>query len=72
MKFSFHNSGSIYFFKPFKPIYDIRESSGKQTALNFHKDLVRMMDDPSVYILDNHGALVQVYHTDKRGNRIPV
>jgi hypothetical protein len=58
MKFSFHNSGSIYFFKPFNIVYDIRESGGKQTALEFHKKLARMLDDPSVFILDNHGKIV--------------
>lgn len=72
MKYSFHNSGSIYFFKPYKPVYDIRESGGKQNFLNFHKDLVRMMDDPSVFILDNHGKIVPVYEVNKQGKRVPV
>lgn len=60
MQFAFFNSGSVYFFKPFKPIYDIRNDGVKQNALEFHKDIVKERNDPSVFILDNHGKLVEV------------
>lgn len=60
MKYAFFNSGSVYFFEPYKTVYDIRFENSRQTALDFHIKLVKERNDPSVYILDNHGNVVDV------------
>lgn len=58
MKYSFYNGGHIYFFKPYKPIYDIRNRGKKQTALEFHKELTDMYNDPGCYVVNNLGRVI--------------
>jgi hypothetical protein len=57
MQYSFHNSGRIYFFKPGKPAYDVREKI-KLTALEFHTALVEELNRPDVFILDDRGNMI--------------
>jgi fructose-1-phosphate kinase PfkB-like protein len=57
MYYSFYNSGTVYFFKPGKPAYDIRDGV-KRSALEFHTMLVNEANRVDVFILDDHGNMV--------------
>ena len=67
--YSFHNQGTIYFFKPEKTAYDIRVNK-RQSALDFHINLVNEADDPAVFICDDRG--VMIYHSSKPVNHVPM
>jgi hypothetical protein len=57
MHYSFWNSGTVYFFKPGKPAYDIRDGV-KRTALEFHTKLVVEADRTDVFIKDDRGNII--------------
>lgn len=57
MYYSFYNSGTVYFFKPGKPAYDIRDGV-KRTALEFHTKLVQDTNRLDCYICNDHGQIV--------------
>ena len=57
MYYSFHNSGTVYFFKPGKDAYDVRDGV-KRSALEFHTRLVNDADRLDVFICDNHGNMI--------------
>ena len=57
MYYSFHNSGTVYFFKPAKPAYDIRDGV-KRTALEFHTKLVLETNTPDMFICDERGQII--------------
>lgn len=67
--YSFHSRGSIYFFKPEKPAYDVRIQK-KQTALEFHISLVKEANDPSVFICDDHGLMI--HKSNKPVSHVPM
>jgi hypothetical protein len=57
MYYSFHNSGTVYFFKPDKDAYDVR-SGTKQSSLVFHSKLVNEANRLDVFICDNYGNII--------------
>lgn len=62
-KYTYFNSGNSYDFNPDKPIYDTREPDKRHTALTYHMNLVKLFDDPSVFIVDDKGVIV--FKSDK-------
>lgn len=69
MYYSFHNSGTVYFFKPIKPAYDIRDGV-KRTSLEFHTKLVNEADRPDVFICDDRGLMI--VKSEKKTNHVPM
>jgi len=67
--YSFYNRGSVYFFKPEKPAYDVRVQK-KQTALEFHIALVKEANDPSVFICNEYGQII--FKSDKPVSHVPM
>lgn len=67
--YAFYNRGTVYFFKPEKPAYDVRTQT-KQTALDFHISLVKEANDPSVFIVDDHNNVI--HKSDKPVNHVPM
>jgi hypothetical protein len=57
MYYSFYNSGTVYFFKPGKPAYDIRDGV-KRTALEFHTKLVQDANRVDCFVCNDHGQIV--------------
>lgn len=59
MKYTFFNSGSMFTFDPRGQV-KAENSNTLMNALDFHKDLVRLHNNPTCYILDNKGNSVAV------------
>jgi fructose-1-phosphate kinase PfkB-like protein len=69
MNYSFHNSGTVYFFKPNKPAYDIRDGV-KRTALEFHTMLVKEANRLDVFICDDHNNII--VKAEKNPKHVPM
>lgn len=59
MKYTFFNAGNSYNFKPGAPVYP-PNGAPATNSLEFHKDLVRSLNRPDVYILTNRGEVLPV------------
>lgn len=53
-RYTFFSDGNGYNFYPERNVYDIFQKR-RRTALDFHKDLVKFRNSPSVFILDETG-----------------
>ncbi len=57
MKYAFFNSGTGYFFKPEKVVYDVRTNT-KYRNVDFHIMLMKQANSPSCFVLDDKGAMI--------------
>ena len=53
-RYTFFSDGNSYHFYPERNVYDIFKKR-RRTALEFHADLVKFRNSPSVFIVDETG-----------------
>lgn len=60
MKYTYHKDGTVFSFDPRGQAQYENTNNKPVNALEFHKELVKLYNCPSVYILDNKGNPVEV------------
>ncbi len=58
-RFTFFNGGTPYEFKAFRQVYD-PNAKARRSLFDMHRDMVRELNRPDVYILDHNGIMVTV------------
>lgn len=58
IKFTFHSAGTYHVFAPFKMVYDGFIEKKKRTQLDMYRDMVTFRNDPTCFIVDNTGHVL--------------